>query len=187
MPDQDLIASENRKEIYKVLNQLTANHRIVFTFVVMCISSFDDSTWPSATTYTNIVIGVDNKPSYTNFVNIFDDATNDAQFIWSKNVILDNEVIVRKTVNSLSVNQNLLNESKINMYPNPTKNEIHLDIDETIQNEIQKISFYNVLGIEVFSSNKYEQTIPLSNISSGMYVVKIKASKAEISKKLIVE
>lgn len=60
--------------------------------------SFDDSSWPNATTYTNNTIGVDNKPSYTNFTDIFDDLSNDAQFIWSTNVILDNEVIVRYTV-----------------------------------------------------------------------------------------
>ena len=60
---------------------------------------FDDSAWPDATTYTNATIGVDNKPSYTNFTDVFDDAANDADFIWSANVILDNEVIVRYTVN----------------------------------------------------------------------------------------
>lgn len=60
--------------------------------------AFDDSAWPDATTYTNATIGVNNKPSYTNFTDIFDDATNDAEFIWSTNVILDNEVIVRYTV-----------------------------------------------------------------------------------------
>jgi hypothetical protein len=59
---------------------------------------FDDSTWPNATTYTNATIGVNNKPSYMNFTDIFDATTNDAQFIWSTNVILDNEVIVRYTV-----------------------------------------------------------------------------------------
>jgi hypothetical protein len=56
---------------------------------------FDDSGWPNATTYTNNTIGVDNKPSYTNFTDIFDDVTNDAQFIWSTNVVLDNLVLVR--------------------------------------------------------------------------------------------
>ncbi|WP_395056440.1 T9SS type A sorting domain-containing protein [Flavobacterium sp.] len=150
-------------------------------------ASFDDSTWPSATTYTNAVIGVDNKPSYTNFVNIFDDASNDAQFIWSKNVVLDNEVIVRKTIASLGTNENQFIESKINMYPNPAKNTIHLDIDSSIQNEIQKISIYNVLGELVFSTDKYLQTILLTNISSGMYMVKIKSSEFEVSKKLIIE
>ncbi len=59
---------------------------------------FDDSGWPSATTYTNAEIGVDNKPSYTNFTDVFDDGSNDAQFIWSTNVILDNLVLVRTTI-----------------------------------------------------------------------------------------
>ena len=61
-------------------------------------TTFDDSAWPYATIYTNRVIGVDNKKSYTNFTDIFDDPTNDASFIWSTNVILDNEVLVRYTV-----------------------------------------------------------------------------------------
>ncbi|AUC77833.1 hypothetical protein CW732_13075 [Olleya sp. Bg11-27] len=61
-------------------------------------ADFDDTKWPNATEFTNNTIGVDNKPSYTNFTNIFDDSTVDAQFIWSTNVILDNEVIVRYTV-----------------------------------------------------------------------------------------
>ncbi|WP_117880451.1 hypothetical protein [Aureibaculum luteum] len=61
-------------------------------------TDFDDSIWPNATTYTNKTIGVDNKPSYTNFTSIFDDAENDAEFIWSTNVVLDNEVLVRYTV-----------------------------------------------------------------------------------------
>ncbi|MRI00193.1 hypothetical protein GH721_06540 [Kriegella sp. EG-1] len=60
--------------------------------------AFDDSAWPDATIYTNNTIGVNNKPSYTNFTDIFDDNNNDAVFIWSTNVILDNEVIVRYTV-----------------------------------------------------------------------------------------
>lgn len=60
--------------------------------------SFDDAAWPNATEFTNSTIGVEGKSAYTNFTNIFDDASNDAQFIWSTNVILDNEVIVRRVV-----------------------------------------------------------------------------------------
>jgi len=60
--------------------------------------SFDDSNWPNATTYSNETIGVDNKKSYTNFTDIFDNQAHDAKFIWSTNVVLDNEVIVRYTV-----------------------------------------------------------------------------------------
>lgn len=60
--------------------------------------NFDDSDWPDAKTYTNAQIGVDNKPSYTNFTDIFDDPAHDAAFIWSTNVILDNLVIARYRV-----------------------------------------------------------------------------------------
>ncbi|WP_158977932.1 hypothetical protein [Cellulophaga sp. L1A9] len=61
-------------------------------------ADFDDASWPNASTYTNNTIGVDNKPAYTNFTAIFDDANDDAQFIWSTNVVLDNEVLVRYTI-----------------------------------------------------------------------------------------
>lgn len=60
--------------------------------------SFDDTAWPQATTYTNAQVGVNNKPAYTNFTDIFDDPVHDAAFIWSTNLVLDNEVLVRHTV-----------------------------------------------------------------------------------------
>jgi hypothetical protein len=64
-------------------------------------ANFDDSKWPNATTYTNETIGVDYKKAYTNFSDIFDHQTLDAQFIWSSNVVLDNEVVVRYSVSNL--------------------------------------------------------------------------------------
>lgn len=61
-------------------------------------ADFDDSIWPNATTFTNRAVGVDNKRAYTNFSNIFDTQDADAQFIWSSNLILDNVVLLRKTI-----------------------------------------------------------------------------------------
>ncbi len=60
--------------------------------------SFDDSAWPAAVTYSNDTVGVDNKPAYTNFTNIFDTPGADAQFIWSSNLVLDNLVLMRATI-----------------------------------------------------------------------------------------
>ena len=57
--------------------------------------TFVDSVWPAATTYTEATVGVDNKPAYTNFPAQF--SASGAQFIWSSNLVLDNEVIVRYT------------------------------------------------------------------------------------------
>lgn len=61
-------------------------------------ADFDDSQWPAASTFTNETVGVDNKRSYTNFTNIFDTEGADADFIWSSNLVLDNLVLLRKTV-----------------------------------------------------------------------------------------
>ena len=58
--------------------------------------SFDDSKWPYATTYTEDEIGVNNKKAYMNFIEKFSGIG--AEFIWSTNVVLDNEVIVRYKV-----------------------------------------------------------------------------------------
>lgn len=61
-------------------------------------ADFDDSIWPYATTFSNKTVGVGNKRAYTNFTNIFDSQNADAQFIWSSNLILDNLVLLRKTI-----------------------------------------------------------------------------------------
>ena len=148
--------------------------------------AFDDTSWPTATTYTNTTIGVDNKPAYTNFTNIFDDITNDAQFIWSKNVILDNEVIVRKTVASLSVLDNDFLNDKVTIYPNPAKTEFHLSIDKSI-NGINKIQIFNILGEKVFETQVISETINFGTIPCGIYLVKILSNQFQITKKLIVE
>ena len=66
-------------------------------------ADFDDSAWPAATTFSNNTVGVDNKKSYTNFTNIFDKKAADAEFIWSSNLVLDNLVLLRKTVDSSTI------------------------------------------------------------------------------------
>ncbi|ASJ73584.1 hypothetical protein [Granulosicoccus antarcticus] len=60
--------------------------------------AFDDSIWPAASIYSNDTVGVDNKTAFTNFKDIFDAAGADAEFIWSSNLVLDNLVLLRTTV-----------------------------------------------------------------------------------------
>ena len=59
---------------------------------------FDDSVWPNAVTFTNDTVGVNNKSAYTNFEDIFDTPGADAEFIWSSNLVLDNLVLLRTTI-----------------------------------------------------------------------------------------
>ncbi|HBB25953.1 MAG TPA: hypothetical protein DCZ59_06765 [Bacteroidetes bacterium] len=58
----------------------------------------DDSQWPNASEFTNQTVGVDNKPAYTNFTDVFDNPAADARFIWSSSLILDNEILLRTVV-----------------------------------------------------------------------------------------
>ncbi len=59
---------------------------------------FDASHWPNAHLFTNETVVVHNKRGYTNFTDLFDDPSADAQFIWSSNLILDNLVLIRTTI-----------------------------------------------------------------------------------------
>lgn len=60
---------------------------------------FDESTWPMAHAYSNEDIGGSLKrPAFMNFTDIFDNPASDAQFIWSSNLLLDNLVLVRRTI-----------------------------------------------------------------------------------------
>lgn len=57
---------------------------------------FDAASWPQATEYSEDDIGVNNKKSYMNFIEKFSGAG--ASLIWSTNVVLDNEVLLRYEV-----------------------------------------------------------------------------------------
>ncbi|MBE8607658.1 hypothetical protein [Vibrio sp. OPT10] len=57
---------------------------------------FDAASWPQATEYSEDEIGVNNKKSYMNFIDKFGGVG--ASFIWSTNVVLDNEVLLRYEV-----------------------------------------------------------------------------------------
>ncbi|NOT76205.1 MAG: hypothetical protein HOP08_14855 [Cyclobacteriaceae bacterium] len=56
--------------------------------------AYDDSGWPGATIYTAAAAGATNKLAYSNFTSTWAGAS----FIWSSNLVLDNVVLVRKTV-----------------------------------------------------------------------------------------
>jgi len=61
-------------------------------------AEFNDQDWPNAVTFSNDYVGVDNKPAYSNFSDLFDDPAADAQFIWSSSLVHDNLVLMRTTI-----------------------------------------------------------------------------------------
>ena len=145
--------------------------------------SYSDTTWPSATLYA--ATAVTNDISYTRFATT---AWNNASFIWSSNLILDNLVLVRKTVSSLGVNQNVVaNPIRIK---NPFFNTIEVSSDVDL-NDI-KLVLYDQTGriIQQWNKNsilKNETTELILNtaISKGLYYLTVASEDKNYTLKII--
>jgi hypothetical protein len=77
--------------------------------------------------------------------------------------------------------------SKINglkMYPNPAKNNLFI---ETALNSEINVSIVNMLGKEVVNTIVVNNTVNVSNLTSGIYMVKITEEGKTSTKKLIIE
>lgn len=90
--------------------------------------NYNDAAWPNAYLYT--AAQVTNQAAYTNFAT---SAWSNASFIWSSNLILDNVVLVRKTVSAAS-SINELMQGKLFEINNPIENNIQLTSRQTIGN-----------------------------------------------------
>jgi polyhydroxybutyrate depolymerase len=78
------------------------------------------------------------------------------------------------------VNNNF-SHSVINVYPNPAKNQINIDLDN-MYDEIHEIKIYDIVGKEITKSNL--KTIDITNLQSGIYQISvtIKSGKSINSK-----
>lgn len=72
----------------------------------------------------------------------------------------------------------------LKMYPNPTKNNLFI---ETALNSDINVSIVNMLGKEVVNTKVVNNTVNVSNLTSGIYIVKITEEGKTSTKKLIIE
>ena len=150
-------------------------------------SNFNDAVFPQASIYSNQTVGVNNKPAYTNFTNIFDDPVQDAQFIWSTNLILDNEVVVTYTVPApTSLSHVSPSKNKCHVYPNPANNSIYIKFESAIaQQEVIQIILENIIGEQVFIATHFVDQISLDGLPNGIYTLKIISRENQITEKII--
>ncbi len=62
------------------------------------LPEFNDHQWLNAREFSIEEVNIDEVPAYSNFSDIFDDPENDAKIIWTNNLYLDNEIIIRGIV-----------------------------------------------------------------------------------------
>jgi len=71
------------------------------------------------------------------------------------------------------------------VYPNPT-NTGFVNI-KTTSNEAVKVSVFNILGKQVINQELTNETLDVSNLNSGVYLVKLSQNGASTTKKLVIE
>ena len=91
-------------------------------------------------------------------------------------------------VTSTSTGEIALGENDIQMYPNPANSEFSLLLSPAISEmDIKAIEIYNMAGELIYNTSSYEKNQKISNLSKGIYVVKLRLEKAQITKKLLVQ
>jgi hypothetical protein len=150
-------------------------------------AGFDDQSWPAATAYSNATVGVNNKPAYTNFTEIFDNPTDDAAFIRSTNLILDNEVVVRYRVLGNSAISPIKGYSPIDIYFNDQSKKIMLQADDlAILEQLQSICIYDALGHCLLASEEKTPTHHFEPANAGIYYILVNVRGNTHTKKIAI-
>lgn len=71
----------------------------------------------------------------------------------------------------------------VRLYPNPVNDTLHVEIPAATQ--LKRVEFYNMLGQRVMTSG--EKLIDMTNLKSGVYLVKVITAHGELTEKIIKE
>ncbi|TCK67343.1 putative secreted protein (Por secretion system target) [Winogradskyella wandonensis] len=82
--------------------------------------------------------------------------------------------------NVLSSNDFSINNFRLNLYPNPTSNILNI---ESNNQQIKQIEIYDILGKQLLIANN--SNIDVSNLKSGIYILKAKTTLGEVVKRFI--
>ena len=83
----------------------------------------------------------------------------------------------------LNVKQNEI--SGLNMYPNPVKNgNLYITSNSS---EAKSVEIYDILGKQVLNAKVSNNTVNVSNLKGGAYIVKINEENKTATRKLIIE
>ncbi|WGD35537.1 T9SS type A sorting domain-containing protein [Olleya sp. YS] len=87
------------------------------------------------------------------------------------------------TNDALSVES--FNQSNFNVYPNPT-NTGFVNITTTNSDDVN-VTVFDILGKQVLKETLNNNTLNVSNLKSGVYILNIKQNNATVTKKLVIQ
>lgn len=83
-----------------------------------------------------------------------------------------------------------LNSADLNIYPNPANTELNIDLSN-LSIDRSSVVIYNILGESVLSKSNLSvsstNTLDISHLTSGVYLVSLKAGDMTITKKVLVD
>jgi archaellum component FlaF (FlaF/FlaG flagellin family) len=103
----------------------------------------------------------------------------------NKKVIFNNIAVSAVDKNVLSAEDYLLEEQNLTIYPNPAKDKIRI----LSNSSIDKVLVYNILGKLVYESPKKTSnlSVDISNLSKGIYFIKVFSDGFSKTKKIVKE
>ena len=81
---------------------------------------------------------------------------------------------------------NELNETNIQLFPNPVKTDLNFTEDKGFSKEDAQINIFSMTG-ELIHSEEFRAQINLEKLKSGIYLVKIESKNGTITRKIIKE
>ncbi len=101
----------------------------------------------------------------------------------NETIRVDNLIISETFDGTLSVENVVADEFK--MFPNPNSNGL---LNISVPNgETVNVAIYDVLGKQVLAKNEIRENVNVSNLNSGLYIVKLSQGNSTITKKLIIK
>ena len=76
-----------------------------------------------------------------------------------------------------------INNTTFKVYPNPSRNKIHISPPNL---DGASIVLYDILGLEVLNTKLVDNTLDISNVKSGLYLLKISQGTTHSTQKIVV-
>jgi len=88
------------------------------------------------------------------------------------------------TTNTASHNQEL--ETKIQVYPNPFKNQLQIKLDPTIVNDIKAVLVHDLKGALIYQEKNLQQlNVNLQQLPVGLYILEVQLENSFFRKKIM--
>lgn len=105
-------------------------------------------------------------------VSPFNDSVDNAGFVYVDNILITQTSIL---------SNDRFDAVSLKMYPNPAQDMIYFSADKAVSN----VRVYNIVGQEVLVRNNEVSEINISNLNSGVYVIKAITDGVEVTEKFI--